>query len=151
MTVKQDGSQLSSSRDGEATSLRSGSTPMAQYGDVIGNSYIWPRCASDEDLDPGDVPRSPEPVSPTTEPMEADQQSDISATTETQPATSAPAPASGTPPYGPGNPRRSQRPRKAPKKLCLGIRHSPGVCPLAKRGGVASLFYKNTEQSILVY
>jgi hypothetical protein len=27
-----------------------------------------------------------------------------------------------TPPYGPGNPRRSTRPRKVPERLCIRIR-----------------------------
>jgi hypothetical protein len=84
------------------------------------NGPIWrrhweqlrPRYSSAEDLEPGDVPTTPsgpDTTSPVAEPPSAIP------TPPRMPRSNLPTP----PEYGPGNPRRSQRQRKAPDRLSL--------------------------------
>jgi hypothetical protein len=91
---------------------------------------LRPRCPSTEDLDPGDVLTSPngQDAAPPEEDYTAELPH-VTSTPERMPQNNQPTP----PEYGPGNPRRSQRQRKAPDRLCL---KTPQVDPLAKRGGV---------------
>jgi hypothetical protein len=106
------------------------------------NGPIWrrhweqlrPRFASAEDLEPGEAAASPESAPTDTGLLEQVQQPDGWAPPRTP--SSSPPRLPSPPPYGPGNPRRSQRPRKPPERLCLRV-HRHEVDPQAKRGGVA--------------
>ncbi len=101
---------------------------------------LQPRYASDEDVEPGEVPAVQRPTQlPSTEETVGQSKPGVhSATVESRSKPRRPVRIPEMPEYGPTNPRRSKRTPKPRERLCLKVNRLDGE-PQARRGGVVAM------------